>query len=341
MSAKQFLAALFAAFVGLLAIASDAGAAEKIRVSFAAFSSNYMPYHLAIEKGYFREEGIEIEQVDAAGGVATPALIAGDIAFSTSGSAALSPAMRGAPLKVLLVLFDRPGYQLWSGKPNISTLADLKGQTIGIQSRGDTFEIASRVAFRKAGIDPNAIGFTPLGIGADTRMAAIKTGQLGAVIVSMDDVHAMEAAGVLGNSRLILDFYEAVRIPFTASATTDALIRDKPQLVKGYTRAVVKGMRYMRTLREETIALMLDLRARKNAGFVTRERAEKEHDLTVASLTQDGIVSDEVASLDAASRADTMNIAADKIPTVNKLYDFSFARAIAQELDASGWKPKP
>jgi NitT/TauT family transport system substrate-binding protein len=341
MAAQRIFIAFLAASIGLLGTASAGTAAEKIRVSFAAFSSNYMPYHLAIEKGYFREEGIEVEQVDAAGGVATPALIAGDIAFSTSGSAALSPAMRGAGLKVLLVLFDRPGYQLWTSKPDVKSIADLKGQTIGIQSRGDTFEIASRVAIRKAGIDPSAIGFTPLGIGADTRMAAMKTGQLGAVIVALDDVHAMEAAGMLSNSRMILDFYEAVRIPFTASATTDALIKNKPELVKGYTRAVVKGMRHMRALREDTVGLMMDLRKKKNLGFVPRERAEKEHDLTVHSMTHDGIVSDEVALLDAASRADTLSIAADKIPAVNKLYDFSFSKAVTQELDASGWKPKP
>ena len=341
MLVKQFFAALLAASIGVLATASVGSAAEKIRVSFAAFSANYMPYHIAMEKGYFREEGIEVEQVDAAGGVATPALIAGDLAFSTSGSAALSPAMRGAALKVLLVLFDRPGYQLWTSKPDVKSLADLKGQTIGIQSRGDTFEIASRVAIRSAGLDPNAIGFTPLGIGADTRMAAMKTGQLGAVLIAMDDVHAMEAAGALNNSHMILDFYEAVRIPFTASATTDALIRDKPQLVKGYVRAVVKGMRYMRALRDDTVTLMIDLRARKNQGLVTREQAAKEVALTVIAMTQDGIVSDEIAMLDAASRAETMSISADKIPAVTKLYDFSFSKSVTQELDASGWKPNP
>ena len=339
MSFSHLSRAVLSSGLILITCASQAFAIDKIKVSFAAFSANYMPYHLAIDKGYFRDEGLDVEIVNAAGGVATPALIAGDLAFSTSGSSAISPAMRGAGLKVLLVLFDRPGFQVWTTRDEVKSLADLKGKTLGIQSRGDTFEISARIAFKSLGMDPNSVGFTPLGFGADTRMAAIRTGSLGAVMIAMDDTHKLLESGALSKSRMLADFFQTVRIPFTASATTDKLMREKPAMVKSFVRAVIKGMHYMRTYRSETVTLMMQLRNKLEKSDVSRGLSEKEYDAIVQSLTTDGTVAEAIGMADAESRAGIMNISADKIPPFSKLYDFSVANSVNKELAASGWKP--
>src|SRR5438045_1443515 len=55
-------------------IASTAFAAENIRVSYATLSAAYMDHICAMDKGYFREEGLNIEVIRAPGGVATPGL---------------------------------------------------------------------------------------------------------------------------------------------------------------------------------------------------------------------------------------------------------------------------
>ena len=46
---------------------------EHIKVSFAADSAIYMPHFIAMDKGYYQEEGIDMEIVRAGGGAATPA----------------------------------------------------------------------------------------------------------------------------------------------------------------------------------------------------------------------------------------------------------------------------
>src|SRR5215470_15658157 len=57
---------------------------EKVRFSVAAITGSYMDEFVAIEKGYHREEGLTVEMIRAGGGIATQALIAGDLHFSTS-----------------------------------------------------------------------------------------------------------------------------------------------------------------------------------------------------------------------------------------------------------------
>ena len=84
-----------------LAIASPTAAADSIRVSYATLSAAYMDHISAMDKGYFREEGLNIEVIRAPGGVATPGLLSGQFQFSSSASSAVSAAVRGGPVKIV------------------------------------------------------------------------------------------------------------------------------------------------------------------------------------------------------------------------------------------------
>ncbi len=72
---------------------------EKVRFSVAAITASYMDEFVAIEKGYHRGEGFTVEMIRAGGGIATQALIAGDLHFSTSAGSALTAMLRGAEIR--------------------------------------------------------------------------------------------------------------------------------------------------------------------------------------------------------------------------------------------------
>jgi hypothetical protein len=124
-------------FIVALLISSFAHAADKVRLSYVLSSVEYADDFLAIDKGYFKEEGIDIDLQQAGGGAAVPALISGDIDFTGSGSVAISAILKGAKLKVLLVVDAHPAMQIWA-QPAVKSFADLKGKPIGIISRADT-----------------------------------------------------------------------------------------------------------------------------------------------------------------------------------------------------------
>jgi hypothetical protein len=73
---------------GMLLCCSFAGA-ENIAVSLVTPSAAYMDHFVAIEKGYFREQNLNVEYIRAGGGVATPALMSGELHLSTSAGSAL------------------------------------------------------------------------------------------------------------------------------------------------------------------------------------------------------------------------------------------------------------
>ena len=87
--------ALFRLCVAILLLsATPALALDNIRVSYATLSAAYMDHICAMDKGYLKEEGLNVEVIRAPGGVATPGLLSGQFHFSSSASSSLSAGVR-------------------------------------------------------------------------------------------------------------------------------------------------------------------------------------------------------------------------------------------------------
>ena len=101
-------------------------------VSLVTPGAAYMDHFVAIEKGYFREQNLYVEYIRAGGGVATPALLSGELHLSTSAGSALSAALRGGPVKIVYTNLSKPSYKFISTKAGIQSLKDLVGKKIAI-----------------------------------------------------------------------------------------------------------------------------------------------------------------------------------------------------------------
>jgi len=308
--------------------AAIAAAEEKVRFSVAAVTGSYMDEFVAIEKGYHREEGLAVEMIRAGGGIATQALIAGDLHFSTSAGSALGAMLRGAEVKVIYTNIDRPGYQLWSAQPELRSLKDLVGKKIGVTSRGDTQELSVRLLLRKHGINPNAVAYIPVGFGG-TRLAALQAGTVDAVPLGAGDFAQLKQP----KGHMLGDTEKEIRFAYVGLAVSNRLLARQPNLVERFLRAVVKGREYARRNREQTIPIIGKYTQRN------REFNEIDYDSTVPVLTAEGWVSDEILKEDVAMRAELVGVAAPS--DYSKFFDYSIVRKIYRELRSSGWKPTP
>jgi len=254
--------------------AAIAAAEEKVRFSVAAVTGSYMDEFVAIEKGYHREEGLAVEMIRAGGGIATQALIAGDLHFSTSAGSALGAMLRGAEVKVIYTNIDRPGYQLWSAQPELRSLKDLVGKKIGVTSRGDTQELSVRLLLRKHGINPNAVAYIPVGFGG-TRLAALQAGTVDAVPLGAGDFAQLKQP----KGHMLGDTEKEIRFAYVGLAVSNRLLARQPNLVERFLRTVVKEREYARRNREQTIPIIGKYTQRN------REFNEIDYDSTVPVLT--------------------------------------------------------
>ncbi len=322
-----------AALAAALVLAGPAVAADKVKLSYVLTSVEYADVFMAIDKGYFAEEGIEPQLEQAGGGVAVPALIAGDLDFTGSGAVAISAILKGAKLKVLFVVDAHPAMQVWA-QPAITNMADLKGKAIGIISRGDTTEIAIRYYLAKHDLPADYVSFAPLGPGL-ARSAAVASGAYPAALLNASEVEDLRSAGRLGNLHLLIDLRRELNMAYNALATSDALIASNPDLVRRMVRAILKGVRHVKASRADTIDILL------RHGMTNAELAGIEYDNIIASITTTGTMPAKDQEFDTALRADMLGVAKDKTPSAAAVFDFSFAEKAAAELKAEGWKPKP
>jgi ABC-type nitrate/sulfonate/bicarbonate transport system substrate-binding protein len=309
-------------------IVHAAGAEEKIRFTVAAVTASYMDEFVAIEKGYHREEGLTVEMIRAGGGIATQALIAGDLHFSTSAGSALTAMLRGAEIKVVYTNIDRPGYQLWSAQPEIRNLKDLIGKRVGVTSRGDTQELSVRLLLRKHGIDANSVVYIAVGFGG-ARLAALQTGTVDAAPLGAGDFAQLKQP----RGYMLGDTAKEIRFAYVGLAVSSRLLARQPNLVERFLRSVIKGREYARRYREQTIPIIGKYTQRK------REFNEFDYDSTRPFLTPEGWVPDDVLREDVAMRAELVGLPAPA--DYAKFFDYSIVQKIYRELKTTGWKPTP
>ncbi len=289
----------------------------------------YAFYFIGIEKGYYAEEGLQLEFVASNGNTSVASLLAGEMPFTTAASAVLAATLKGGEMKVVLTNMDRPAYEIWSSQPDIRTLADLKDKVVGVISRGDSLELSTRLALTKAGLSPDSVAYTALGAGA-ARLAAVQSGAVAAGVLGIADVQKLKLSGAKGNQ--VMDLSREVRMLFNGVATTDRLLKQDPGLVTRFLRATIKSREYFKQFKNETLAIVAK---RNNAPL---EVNEPDYDSIRATLTEDGSIPEETQVVDAAVRAAA--VGAPTVRPVKELYDYSIARAVFEDLKRSGWQPQ-
>ena len=108
------------ALVGFLMLVSFATVAEarKVQMAVATFSQSVLPMVVAQEKGYFREDDLDVELILMTAAVANMALLGGNVDFISSGPSVISAIARGAPLKFVFICFNRPMHWLYAKPEN-------------------------------------------------------------------------------------------------------------------------------------------------------------------------------------------------------------------------------
>jgi NitT/TauT family transport system substrate-binding protein len=329
MRLSKWVAAVAAALVPFAAQAAD-----EITLTVPGENANFAQYFIADQRGYFKDEGLNVKLLIMPGGPATPALIAGSTQYSASSSSAMTASLKGANLQVVLVGQGRPIYEFWSFDPAVKTFEQLKGKLILVSSRGGSDDIALRMYLKAKGLPTDYFGVTAIGGGAAVREAAVIAGSQKYVALTRTERDELKKAGMLDKGTMIFSPAKEVELTLGGLATTDAEIKNHRGRVKKVLRAVWKGTIVMMTDTEGTIAEM-QKRMPKTAHDVIVRDAEG----GIEDVNRSGVISPDAQAKELAVRAELLNMPPDKIPPIDKVYDFSIVKEVIAELKAENWRP--
>jgi ABC-type nitrate/sulfonate/bicarbonate transport system substrate-binding protein len=305
-----------------------AGAQSLHTVNMAIPSKSFQMviYPLAQQKGYMKEEGIDLRVIFIAPTTSIQAMLGGDVQFTGAGTSALVTIARSnTPLKVVAATNDRV-LQWLVTKPEITSPKELKGKKIATTGVAAIATFMLKQILTKHGLDGNK-DVTYLDVGQGNQLPALLGGGLDAAILSVEQRYV----GLDKGMREMFFFGNEVKNSWGTLATTDKVIKENPKMVGGFVRATIKAMRYLRHDKEGTIAAMT-----KFAG-VSRQQATRVYDDIIGTFTRNGAVDDETQRNDLQIIRQVVS-ANETVPNA-KGYDFSFALDADRQLNIMGWKP--
>src|SRR4030095_13063467 len=147
----KFIAAriFFFSLFSMIMLAAYAEAA-RVRVAIPSTTHAVLAFTTTRDKGYYREDGVEVELILMSAPIAGPALVGGDVEVATVGGAGLPPVLSGAPLRFVFTTYNRPMFWLF-GKSEIRSVKELKGKKVGVSGIGSGPDSLLREALRRNG----------------------------------------------------------------------------------------------------------------------------------------------------------------------------------------------
>lgn len=310
---------IFLGFLVFLSLQVSVHAADKIRIGFPEFNSSTFTLPLAQIKGFFNEEGLQAELIRIRSAVALPALTSGEIDYHTVVSPAVNAALRGIPVRVVACF--TPGLTTAIiARPELKTIQDLKGKTIGLNSIGGGLESTVRMMLKHYGLDPDKdVKFLATG-GVETRFAALKQGLTVATAGSTPVDYLGKKMGYVVLARA----YDLFSYPNTGLVAGVKKIKENPDQLKRVIKAGIKANRYLLQNRDGTIQVMMQwMRIDKDTATAT-------YDGSVKSFNDDGSVSEAGLRIVIDEARKAANITREV--AINEVADFSILREAQREL---------
>lgn len=306
----NFIAGLIS-FAGLF-LGNFAFAAQpaKVHLSYSSRSNSITPFQVAVNKGFFAEEGMDVEMIQVNPRLAGTALLNGDLDFSTTFGTTLRGIIGGFPLKFVAVSVRKSEHFLIV-RPEIKEIKELNGKKLGVATLFGSDQRAAEEMIRSKGFSANIV--KPVALGdSPVRAQALRAGVVDAVALSSPFDLMLKGEGF----RLLAGPQDVdIALPTSGIAVANRLLQQNPQLVKRTVRALMKAHRYVFDNKREVVPLMIRYLNQ------SQEVAERSYDILVLSLSRNGEITDQ-----------EWDMLTEKKKPLDEVRDFSLLREVQKEL---------
>ncbi len=258
----------------------------RVRMGLAARSTTSMPFFVAKERGFFREEGLDVELIVMQAIQTIQATLGNSTQFASATGSAVSAAVQGADIKVIFAVTDRPSFDLIA-QPNITSVQQLRGKKIGTGGVGSLAEILARRILIANNVRPEEVSILATGPSHVTYLS-LKAKVIDAAPLQMpltftaqdEGFRKLAAAG---------EFYQSVQ---GGLATTKLMLTEHADLVTKVVRAMLRATRLIKSDRKYAIDFLkgpwVDL------GKNPEKIAARVYDAAGPDFLENGLVSEEI-----------------------------------------------
>jgi ABC-type nitrate/sulfonate/bicarbonate transport system substrate-binding protein len=230
--------------------AAAADSFQKVRIGYPSSAVSTLPFDIAREKGFYVKAGLDVEYIQMRTVIAPQAVLNGNINFFTSPQSAISAAVSGLPLVVVLSLYRDTPWVLVTAK-EIHSARELAGKKIAISDIRSSPYYFARAGFKKLGLDEKQVTLATTG-GTSNSFAALTSNQVAGAVLSppFDD-----KAVSLGYKKFLF-LGDLADIPYVGLFTSQAEIRTHRERVRKTIAAVLEAVAWQRNNRNEAVKMI-------------------------------------------------------------------------------------
>ena len=295
-------------------------ALDQVNVHISAgISPNTLLYRLAKEKGFYREEGLDVLLIQAGMLPGIQGLVGGSFQFSQILGQGAGAVLRGLPLKIIMVFDTRPLNWLYGAK-TVKTIQELKGgKQIAVSSFGAALDQMTRELLPKHGIDPQrdvvlrAIEPTP------SRITALFSGAVDAAVLNQSDRLIAKKNGY----NELLFYGDDLEFITAGVVVAEKTLAQRPELVQRFLRGTLKGFTWLKNNEKEAVPNFAA------AMKLSHSEAADVYKTAVKIMSADGTISRALQEKMIAFQRRSLKIEREVSP--EQVYDFTTLRALNEE----------
>lgn len=266
----------------VLALAANAtGAKDLTKITLVQAHANIgvgeevFLYAVPKQLGYFEEEGLDVTIQGVAGGTLAAQVLQGGSAqvASVAPESIMIVRDKGGDIRSFASLRRKGGWQIAvkQGSP-IKTLTELKGKNLGVQGLNSGVVPLLRASLAEAGMQPTDYALLATGSGAQAA-AALVSGKIDALVLWDAEYGKMENNGL---SLAYIDMPIVEKLAGFTLATTGRFMKENPQALVGFCRAMAKGAVFARANTPASIRIFYQLFPQTRPKSIPEEQAVKE-----------------------------------------------------------------
>ena len=240
---------------GSLQVKNDANALREIQLPMGYIPNiQFAPFYVAVDKGYFAKEGIEVK-FDYSFETDGVALVgAGERPFAiASGEQVLLARSQGLPVVYMFGWYQQfPISVISAAELNIKTPADLRGQTIGLPGLFGANYIGFQALLFSAGLTPEDVKMDAIGFNQVEAFAAKQKNIVVGYVANEPII--LRSQGYEVNELRVADY---VQLAANGMISNEETIAGEPDLVRAMTRAFARGIEDTISNPEEAYSISL------------------------------------------------------------------------------------
>lgn len=292
----------------------------KVKITSPSRSIAFSDIYVAVDRGFFREERLEAELIQARPDLAIAGMVVGEVDADTAAGGAASAAERGMPIKIVAVTLYRPLFWLVT-RPDYKSIAELKGLTLGITSLNGIQHRTASHLLRRGGLDPTKdVNAIVIG-GAPTLLSALNSGSIQVTALSPPTIIVARDKFKM---KILMEPPKDIVALQSGFSVSEKYLTEKRDLVRRILRARAKAHKYFLENEKgatETLAKYMKL----DPAMITES-----YRLARFGFTKDGILTDKDA--EEFLREDAKILGLSSPVPISKVFDFSVQREVNQEL---------